>query len=203
VGISAVVLSACTPSKTSSNKHSLQSQLDQFRSNVNSGENDTYGAEWSYVTSSGQSETVAYSQTPPKTMLKVNDALFIHTGSVSYFCPTSARCIAEGTLNPLASVNELFNGHTLLSEISAWTSQSSWTTAGITLTFTSATYAGVPSTCVNIARSSGTEVWCASNDTGLLTYWVAGGTYFTLTHYTSNPPSSNYQTPAGAQIVSL
>jgi hypothetical protein len=77
--------------------------------------------------------------------------------------------------------------------------------AGVSITSTSATHGGQASTCVTAntkAEPSGVT-YCASNSTGVLTYFSANGNSGTLTAYNANPPASTFSPPADATINTL
>jgi hypothetical protein len=74
---------------------------------------------------------------------------------------------------------------------------------GINVTESSGTYAGQPSTCVNIKVHGSAVKYCVTKN-GLLSYSSYGkGQYFELTKYSSHPPSSLFKLPAGATTVTI
>jgi hypothetical protein len=201
VAVATLALSACG-SSGGNNNSSGGSKLSDFINNLKAGQKATFGATWTY-TSNGTTHTVSLSNNPPKTAFQVDSAVVIDNGTNTYYCATQKICVKGGSAGALAALSDIFNGHTVLTTIQSYTDKSVLSAEGITLTFSNATYGGVASTCLEVKSSSSTVTWCAGTDTGILTYYSTSDATFTLTSYTSSPPASDFQPPAGATVVSL
>jgi hypothetical protein len=109
----------------------------------------------------------------------------------------------SSSTNPLAGILDLYNGSTFLSTVSAYSSRAILEAEGISLNYSSASYAGVASSCVSITvHSSSTAKWCVSNQ-GVLTYWSSGSDTFALTSYSSSVPASDLKLPTGATVITI
>ncbi len=201
--ISSIGLSACGSSKKrSAHKTTKASQLNSLRQSAKSAKNATFQATWTSTTN-GTTTTLTLGQEPPKSFFKVGAGTIIDDGTHTYYCANKLICLKESGANPLSTLFDLYNGTTFINEVQAWSSQGALSAAGVSLSFSNATYAGVASRCVTITHNATSEVWCVAKNSGLLTYWYAANTYFTLTAYSSTPPAAEFSLPKGATVTSL
>jgi hypothetical protein len=179
------------------------SQVQALSSAASQGQSATFAATWT-STSNGTASSLTLAQSPPKSLFAANGEKIISTGTTTYICGSSGSCVSEAGANPLASIEGLYDGSTFRDTVEAWSSQSVLQAEGVTLTFTTGTYGGVASKCVNISKSgSNAGVWCVGNNSGILTYWAYGSSSFTLQSYSSSPPSSDFTVPAGDTITTI
>jgi len=200
--VSAIALSACGTSSSSPPKNNGNSKLTNFLNNLKQGQTQTFGATWTYNID-GKVETVSLSQKPPKSMFKVDSTLIVNDGSNTYYCQSTTICVKAGSTNPIAAVSDIFTGHIFITQMQSYTTKSSLSAAGYTLTFSDQTWGGIASTCVEVKKSGNSVSWCAGKSNGILTWWASGANSFTITNYTTSPASSDFQIPAGAHIVTL
>jgi hypothetical protein len=206
-----LILSACGSSSSSNvttttgtKSPGNASQLSTLTKAAGKGQGATFSATWS-STSSGSTQSITLEQSPPKSKFTTTGGGFVlNDGTSTYFCSGTTTCLKEpsGT-NPLAGLLNLYNGSTFLSAVSAYKQVAFLRAAGIHLSYSSANYSGVASTCLKItARSSVGVKWCVSKK-GILTYWSSGSASFTLTHYSSSVAASDFQLPSGATITTV
>ena len=195
---SAPVSSTTAPTATTS----PASEVTALSGIAKEGQSKTFSATWT-STSNSATTTVTEAQSPPKTLFKTGSGFLLNDGKNSYFCSSSSQCVEETGTNPLASVLNLYNGRAFLSSVQAYESATALREAGVTLTFTEATYGGQASKCVNVSAASGKSKWCVSQSSGILTYWSAAGNSFTLTSFSASPPASDFALPAGVTVVTL
>jgi hypothetical protein len=190
---------------TTSGPSSFSSEISQLSTLATSGSNATFQATYTY-TDGGKRQTMVFAQSPPKSLFKDSQSGFVvDTGTATYFCG-SGECFKAATNDPLAELFYLFDGKTFQESVSEYAVTSAYLAAhGISLSFSTSTYAGQPSKCVTIKLSHGavkTATWCVA-DNGIMTSWSAGKSSFSLTSFTASPPSSDFALPAGAKIVSV
>jgi hypothetical protein len=168
------------------------------------GKDATFAATYTYKEGT-TTETMTIAQQPPDSLFKISSGGFdLTTASKSYYCSAST-CVSSTTADPLSSLLFLFDGQTFEDTVAAYATldQTQLAAEGVTLSFSTGTYAGQPSKCITIhTTSTGTSssVWCVASN-GVLDYWIAGTTSFTLTSFTSSPPSSDFTLPAGVTIT--
>jgi len=182
-------------------------QLHSLTSLASAGRSSTFEAVYTY-TSSGKHQMITFAQEPPKSLFKVGTSGFVlNDGTKTYYCG-SGSCYASSStkINPLASIIYLFNGQTFLDSVQAYSATAAALAAeGITLAFSTGTYAGQPSKCVTVTSSKGstkTFTWCVASN-GILDSWTSSSGSFTLTSYTTSPPASDFSLPSGYKVVSV
>lgn len=195
-------------STTTSTTASGLGAIQQLNQKVEQGQKATFLASWT-STESGKAETITIAQESGKSYMQVTSSGssedIISTGTETCFC-TGSSCFKESGTNPLAGVLDVYDGQEFLDTTEAFTAQAVLKAEGINLSFTSGTYAGQSSKCVDITKtgkSGGTATWCVSTANGLLTHWSADGNSFSLSSYSSTPPASDFQLPKGATMVSI
>ena len=67
---------------------------------------------------------------------------------------------------------------------------------------TSASFAGQSATCVTVTSQGKSGKYCVTKQ-GILAYAGSSSGYFQLTKFTSSPPASLFQLPAGATTVTI
>lgn len=191
---------------TTTGSGSASSEIRALSSLSGSGSTATFQATYTY-TDAGRQQTMEFAQSPPKSLFKesASDGLAVDTGTATYYCG-AGTCYKTGTVDPLASLFFLFDGKTFQDTVSAYAVDSAYLAAhGISLAFSTGTYAGQASKCVTITQSSAavkTATWCVA-DNGIMTSFKAGTSSFSLTSFTASPPSSDFALPPGATITTL
>ncbi len=167
------------------------------------GKNATFAATYTY-TANGKTQSITFAQSPPKSLLKVGTtALVLSDGTTSTYCGGTHCYSVSSAADPLSSIAYLFDGTTFTDSVQAYSGAAAAQLAneGITLSFSSSTYAGQPSRCVTVTKSGKSFIWCVATN-GILDYWSSGTAKFTLTAFTSSPPSSDFTLPAGDSVSS-
>jgi hypothetical protein len=182
------------------------SSLNSITALASAGKNATFEAVYNQTTSNGSNETITFAQSPPKSLFASGtNGRVINDGTTTYVCGTSS-CVASSAAgaDPLASLLYLFDGQAFLNSVQAYSVTAAILAAeGITLAYSTHTYAGQSSKCVTVTSSkSGTKAftWCVAGS-GILDYWSSGSQSFTLKSYTSSPPASDFTVPKGYKIV--
>lgn len=169
-----------------------------------SGKNATFAATYTY-TADGKTQSITFAQSPPKSLLKVSTtALVLSDGTTSTYCGGTHCYSVSSAADPLSSIAYLFDGTTFTDSVQAYSDAAAaqLATEGITLSYSSSTYAGQPSKCVTVTEKSGKSfIWCVATN-GILDYWSSGSAKFTLTAFTASPPSSDFTLPAGDSVSS-
>lgn len=185
------------PQTTTTGMASSVAQIQSLSTSAQSGKDATFAATWSSTTS-GTTTTLTLAQSPPKSLFQSGTTKIINNGTTTYICSSGASCISEPGSNPLASIEDLYDGQTFLDAVQGWNSQAVLQSEGVSLSFSTGSYGGVSSNCVNITKTgSPNAIWCLSATTGIMTYWAYGSASFTLESYTSSPPASDFTVPAG------
>jgi hypothetical protein len=115
---------------------------------------------------------------------------------------STEQCYSEKGANPLLGAEAVFSP-ALVTGVFAQAEESTIARAlGIHVTYSSASFGGVPSTCISVTRKGQSAKYCVTSQ-GILAYSGSGkGTYFELTKYSAHPPASAFQLPAGATTSS-
>jgi hypothetical protein len=175
----------------------------------------TTGATFSvtYLTAhgaTGQSQSVTFAQSPPKSAVITPSGSFYIDGSTVTSCQgsgTSITCasLPSGLSSSVNGFTDLFSPGILTNTLRGLEAEVAAHADGVSLTTSSATYGGLASTCFTVkSPSEPTPVtYCASNSSGVLTYENAEGATVTLTAYTANPPASTFAPPAGATVETI
>lgn len=189
-----------TTTTAGSSTNDTVSSLSQLSASASTA---TFSATYTY-NNGASNETITYAQSPPASLFKAGSGTILNTGTKSYYC-AAGHCI-EGSTNALGDLAYLFNGKTFQETAAAYAvSSSELARAGVTLTYSSGTYAGQPSNCVTIHVTKGTTstaIWCVAQN-GIMDYWSAGTSSFKLTTYSSSPPSSDFTVPAGDTVTTI
>ena len=200
--------SATTGSSSSGGGSSDSSKIRSLSSAVQAGQHATFKAVYTTHTTGAPSQTITIEQMPPKSVFSSTGGSVINDGTRTYFCSSSGgtqQCVSEsgatGT-NPLAAITAIFNPTTVLNEFQAAEAQAAAHAAGYSLAFSSATYAGIPTKCIDYTHTAQTVKYCVT-DSGVLAYASSPGGSFELTSFTSSPPSSDFALPAGATVITV
>jgi hypothetical protein len=144
-------------------------------------------------------------QDPPKSSFTINQGVIVDTGSTTYYCPSGANptCVNASQGNPVASLTALFSPKQALTQLQAAQSALSSHIAGYNVSFSSASFAGQPSTCISTQANGASWKYCVT-DKGMLAYASSGSNQtFEMTSYTSSVSPSDVALPAGATVVTL
>jgi hypothetical protein len=166
-----------------------------------------------YTTSdsqTGQSQTVTFAQSPPKSAVITKSGSFYINGSTVTECNNASgtmTCTAlpSSLKGSVSSLTNLFSPGVLTDTLKGIQAESVAHAAGVSITTSSGTYGGYPSTCLTakVPTDPSAVTYCAAKSNGILTYSVANGNTVTLTAYTANPPASTFSPPAGATTQTL
>jgi hypothetical protein len=214
LAIAGLALGACTSGSSSSPSggtngsgaaSGVSAELSAIAAKVHSGKGATFKATYK-STGSSSSGTIVFAQKPPKTYFSSGSTQLIDTGSTSYVCTAeggTTTCLASGSTNPLAGVLGLFNGATITAFLQTARAQAAAHAAGYDLSYSTASYAGQPSTCVTAKGPSGTSKYCVT-DSGIIAYVsTPDGNVFELTDYSTDVSDAQFQLPAGATNENL
>jgi hypothetical protein len=196
------------PAPSGGGSSSRSSQFDALSSSVQAGECATFKAVYTSHTTSGTTQTITIEQTPPKSVFSVPTGSVIDDGTHTYFCTAaggSEQCVestSSGSPNPFSVLTEIFDPTTLLNEFHAAQSAAAAHTAGYTVAFSGATYAGLSAKCLDYTGGGQSVKYCVTNS-GILAYAQAAGGTFELTSFSSSPAASDFALPAGAPVVTL
>jgi hypothetical protein len=199
---------ASTSSSSSGGGSSDASKIQSLSSTVQAGEHATFKAVYTTHSTTAPSQTITIEQMPPKSVFGSTSGSVINDGTRTYFCSSSSgqeQCVSESGAagsNPLASITAIFSPATVLSEFQAAQSAAAAHALGYGFAFSSETYAGVPTKCVNFTHSAQTVKYCVT-DSGILAYASSAGNTFELTSYTSSPPASDFALPSGATVITV
>jgi hypothetical protein len=160
----------------------------------------TYSADYN-----GQPQSLTIAQIPPKSLFKVADAVIIDTGSSTYYCPTTPNptCVNTSEENPVSGLVNAFSPNAALGQLQAAQAAVASKVAGHDVTFSSATFAGQPSSCVATEAASASWKYCVT-DAGQLAYASSGPQQvFQMTSFTSSVSPSIFVLPSGATVMTV
>lgn len=169
----------------------------------------TFSVTYSIV-SNGKTQTVTFAQNPPKEAIVTSGGSYYVNGSSVTVCQgqgSSPTCtsLPSSAAAGATAISDLFAPGVLTNTLQGIEGEVAAHVAGVSISSNSASYGGQDSTCVNVKSSAEPSgvTYCASNSTGVLTYFSAGGNTGTLTAYDGSPPDSTFSPPAGATINTL
>jgi len=182
------------------------SGINQLEKEINKGKHLTYEATYEAV-ENGQTTTVTIAQSPPKSLFSAASGEIVDTGSTTYYCSTSGSttCVSAGTgsSNPFVGLEDLFSPAAAVSALSAARQGLVARALGDHVSSSTVRIGGQTSVCVTVTASGQSGKYCVTKQ-GLLSY--SGNlktSYFELTKFTTSPPASLFQTPAGATVETL
>ena len=183
---------------------SAASRLANLSSSLHAAEGAPFKATYS-GSYNGQTQTMTIAQDPPKSSFGVANAVIVDTGSQTYYCPTTANptCINASSEDPLSSLVDAFSPKAALSQLQAARAAVAGRAAGYNISFSSATFAGQPSTCVTAKSSSASWKYCVT-DKGYLAYASSGPQQvFQMTSFSTNVSASDFALPSGATVETI
>lgn len=178
--------------------------LSALTSKLHGSETGTFKVTYSVKTATGI-QTITFAQQPPKSAITTANGSIIDTGTATDFCSTSGgkpTCISSSGSNPIAALTDLFQPKAVLSDLSTVETQIAAHLAGASVSSSSRTIAGQPSTCITASDSSSSGTWCVT-DGGILSYVNVSSATLTMTSYSSSVSPSDFQLPAGATVQTL
>lgn len=202
--------SAASTPTTSSASASVASKLQTLMESTQGVKDRTFALTYTETSSaSGSGKTLTFAQDPPKFLFEVASAIIVDTGTETYACSNTGSgadyCETSGaTTTEIAPLENLITGQTVSSQLASVREGILSKLAGVNASFSSASFAGQPSSCVSGSQGANTFKYCVTNS-GVLAY--AGGssvkTYgsLTLVTYSTSPPASDFTVPAGATVV--
>jgi hypothetical protein len=194
----------------------LATELKKIETSVKGQKHATFIATYTFTTASG-AKKVTFAQQPPKSLFKATGETIISTGTTTLICSTTGTsatgtsttggssgntCEKSTGADPLAALLDLFSGTSALEFFNSAAAQAEAKSAGVTVSFSSGTYAGLASKCVSVSKSGATEgKYCVATSEGILDYFAASGSGATLNKFSSSVPAGTFTAPAGATIV--
>jgi hypothetical protein len=176
-------------------------------SGISKSANSTFSATYVIAHSqAGQSETITFAQSPPKSSIQTSSVHFITDGkSITECTGTDCTSLPSSMAGSLTSITDLFSPSFMGNVIKGIQNNALSGVPGFKATVSSASYAGQASTCVTVTDTASPTpaTYCAANSTGLLTYSSVAGSTVTLSAYSASPDSSLFAPPAGATVVTL
>lgn len=165
-------------------------------------------------TSSGsgsRSGAVSIAQKPPEQMFKTSTGEAIYNGKTAYYCGeqgSSWSCVLYPSIgaSPIEAVVSIYGAGIYVEAMQGWEDMLAANLAGVHIKFTSAKFAGQPSTCVTWSYKGSSAEYCVTNK-GILAYAGGGSgsssSTFELTYYSPHVSSSDFNLPKGAKVISI
>lgn len=178
--------------------------MNKIEANLAKGKHLTYEAVYKSV-SGGQTQTVTIAQAPPKSNFSTSSGEVVDNGSKTYYCSTQGTaktCLNAGTDNPFVGLEDIFSSSAAVGAFAEAKEGLVARALGIKVTESSASFAGQASTCVSVTVKGKGGKYCVTKQ-GILAYSGSASSYFTLTKFTTSPPSSLFVLPAGATTETL
>jgi hypothetical protein len=206
--------------------------LQNLSNELNKAKHVTYYAQYKDV-SGGQTTTITIAQAPPKSLFSSADgSLVVNTGKATYYCSANSgntgntgntantgntgsttttttkpksteQCYSEKGANPLLGTEALFSGAALTGVFAQAEESAIARALGIHVSTSSGNFGGQSATCVTVTRRGRGAKYCVTPQ-GVLAYESTGkSNYFELTKYSSHPPPSLFELPAGATTVTV
>jgi hypothetical protein len=220
-----LVFAACSSGSTSSTTTTTQTSTGSSApsasggsasalNTVENGITKSVGATFSatYLTahsSTGQSQSVTFAQSPPKSAVITPSGSFYLNGSSVTECQgsgSSATCtsLPSNLTSSLTGLTNLFSPGILTNTLKGIQAEEA-AHVGVIVSESSGTYGGQASTCVTVKGSSqpSAVTYCAANSSGILSYANTAGSTVTLTAFSTNPPASTFSPPAGATVQTI
>jgi hypothetical protein len=198
------------------------SQLKSLGGTIEAAKNATFKAVYTSTSSGAGTETVTLEQSPPKQVFSTTDSsgsisTLLNTGTATYACsaspdsaPTCTSMAAAGGAGALSALIGVYNGSAALSVINGWQSIVAAHLTGVSLTFSNATVAGQPVRCAKWSYQGSDATYCVTGAGVLAKVATSGGgsssasrSNFELTSFTTSPPASDFELPAGATVVTV
>lgn len=183
---------------------SAASRLASLSKTLDDAQGSTFKATYS-ADYNGQSQTMTIAQDPPKSLFEVANAVIVDTGSSTYYCPTTPNptCVNTTQENPVSGLVNAFSPKAALGQLQAAQAAVTSKAAGYDISFSSATFAGQPSSCVATKEGSASWKYCVT-DAGQLAYASSGPQQvFQMTSFTSSVSPSIFVLPMGATVMTV
>jgi len=221
-GGSSTSSSTSTASSGPTSSGGSASQLKSFGSSIESAKNATFKAVYTTTSSGGGTQTITLAQSPPKQVFSTTDSsgsttTLLNTGTATYSCdvtsgatPTCTSMASTGVAGALSALIGVYNGSAALTEINGWESVVAAHLPGVSLTFSNSTIAGQPVRCAEWSYHGSSATYCVTSKGVLAKVETSGGagssassSSFELTSFTTSPPPSGFELPAGATVVTV
>jgi mucin-22 len=173
---------------------------------LQTGENASFAATYT-ATLNGRKQTFTFEQAERQSFLRSNQGEVIDTGSATYFCTTSGTisCVSTQKKDPAATLLNLSSPAAISDNILSI--QTALAIKVATATFSTATYAGQPSTCVAIsgsgralAKYTTIGTLCVTS-TGQVAYIsTSARQVIQMTSYSTTVNPSDFLLPSGASV---
>ncbi len=220
-GSSSSSTTTTSPSSTSGAGGS-SNQLKSLGGSIAAAKNATFKAVYTSTSSGGGTQTITLEQSPPKQVFSTTDSsgnvsTLLNTGTGTYACdsssgstPTCTSMAAAGGSGALSALIGVYNGSAALSVINGWESIVAAHLTGVSLTFSNTTLAGQAVRCAKWSYQGSTATYCVTTGGVLAKVETSGGgsssagsSNFELTSFTTSPPASDFELPAGATVVTI
>lgn len=165
-----------------------------------------------YRATAGGGSTVTIEQSPPNQLVKTasngSTTEILYNGKKTYYCTLGSskptcETVSSANTSPLGSLLGLYDGSNTVSEIKDWQQEVAAGITGYHVTFTSASFGGQPSECVNWSYEGQSTKDCVAN-AGVLAYvGTSSSSVLQLTSYSASAPVSDFSLPKGATITTI
>lgn len=152
------------------------------------------------TTFGGHTQSITFAQAPPKFLMKTSGGSVVDTGAATLFCASTSECVSAGAANPLGSLQQLFSPTTARTFFQHAAAALGAKEAGYSVSFSSATFAGLSSECASVSGNGVSGKYCVASN-GLLAYAGSSAGNITLTSYTTSVPGTAFTPPSGATII--
>ncbi len=219
---SSTTATTATTGSTTAPTGGSSDRLKSFGGTIKAAKNATFKAVYSSRSSGGSPETITLEQSPPKQSFSTTDSsgnvsTLLNTGTATYACdssqggtPTCTSMSSAGGAGALTSLIDVYNGSSALTAINGWQSLVAAHLTGVSLTFSNTTIAGQAVRCANWRYQGSSTSYCVTGGGVLAKVETSGGSSsssgnssFELTSFTTSPPASDFDLPAGATIVEI
>lgn len=216
MAVSGLLLSACgggasvAVTKPSHGVHKNSTKLKSLESSITSGSRAIFKATYSSTSGDGSTpQTITIERDPPMSVFGSSGESVIDTGHGTYMCgPDSSSgapvtiCENLGSSNPMAGLMDMFNPTAIVGELQSVQGGLAERIAGYSITTSSKTYAGQPSTCVKMSIAGSVSTYCVT-EKGILSYVGSSGSVMQLTSFTSTVSASDFALPQGATMMTI
>jgi hypothetical protein len=169
--------------------------LGALEAAVSAGASLTYQAAYAVQMSSGAPQTLTVERKPPKSLFSIAGQAVINDGTTTADCTGTGpaeHCVEfTGGSNPVAGLTQLFSPTIVMEVVQAANNGAKAHAAGVTVTFSTQSFASQPSTCANVAGTAQAGTYCVTTS-GVLSYIQSGGSTFTLTGLSSAVADSDF-----------
>jgi len=166
-----------------------------------------------------RTERFTIAQDGSKSLFKLGGAEAVDLGGAeAYYC-RSGKCVADSFLPSVQPPSSFYAFRNLVDGSTFWSSTQGYpisvadlATRGVTLAFSTGTFAAHPSSCVTITYRSGpdgyplrsgthrSQLWCLAHD-GIVDFWSSGRHELVLTSLTTHPQAATFEPPPHSTVV--